>query len=68
LFALTSWKLLPSALWVRYFAEEGVGLTTKQDKVIFNRKHCTRLPKCSSKNKTNYLLRRSIIFNCKKTS
>jgi len=34
LFALTSWKLLPSALWVRYFSEEGVDLTTKQDKVF----------------------------------
>ena len=68
LFALTSWKLLPSALWVMYFAEDGVDLTTKQDKVFFNRKHCTRLPKCSCENKTNCLLRRSIIFSCKKTS
>jgi len=32
LFALTSWNL---ALWVIYIAEEGVGLTTKQDKVFF---------------------------------
>jgi len=34
LFALTSWKLLPLALWVSYFAEVGVDLTTKQDKVF----------------------------------
>jgi len=54
LFALTSWNL---ALWVTYFAEEGVGLTTKQDedKVSFNRKHCTRLQKCCSENKTLFI-------------
>jgi len=37
LFALTSWKLSPLALWVRYFAEEGVHLPIKQDKLFFNK-------------------------------
>jgi len=36
-FALTSWTLSPLALWVRYFAEEGVDLTIKQDKLPFNK-------------------------------
>jgi len=37
LFSLTSWKLLPLALWVRYFAKECVDSTTKQDKVFLNK-------------------------------
>ena len=37
LFDLTSWKLSPLALWVRYFAEEGIDLTIKQDKLFFNK-------------------------------
>jgi len=52
LFALTSWKILPLALWVRYFAEEGVDLTTKQDTFFSIKRKVNEIHYVQSENTT----------------